>query len=541
MMNHRKYLLLAIAILGLSGPASAGTISPYLFFNRCVGGCTVKGGSTDDARAGQSTLPCTAPTCVNGSCNCPGGSSGSYTVHEFQNQFGDIGSAGHCYGDNGATACTLNAQCSGTCTGAGSTCAGGTKAGANCTADTDCADTCDTADYEWGAIMQCLKEVYSPFAVTVSDVKPSGGVSYTMDYVAGAPADIGYGATQTGGIAPGGCIAKDNVVSFSFANLPWGRGQQRILTLCGVAAQETAHAFGLEHEYEFADGPQMSACNSPMTYRTDCGGEQFFRNHLAKCGEDAVRDCYCGGLQNSHTHLIDVFGPGTSLIPPPTASVTLPADGGSVTNGWATIVSAGSRRGVDRIELWFNGYLWSTKPGAQFGADGQQDPSTYSIPAPSGVPDGGIKIVVKALDDIGGEDDVTLSVTKGALCTDATSCLNGQKCNTGAATDTVAAGGCYWEPASGAVGDACTFPQFCVSGICQGAAGGDQTCTQHCVPGVGDSCPANFECDPASDGQAYCFKKTADSGCCSTSGGAPWSSFALGMGVLAMLARRRRK
>src|SRR2546423_729361 len=122
MMTHRKILLVAIAILGVSGPASAGTISPYLFFNRCVGGCSVTGGTTDDARSNQSTLPCVNPTCTNGSCNCPGGSSGSYTVHEFANQFGDIGvgTAGHCYGDNGATACTLNSQCSGTCTGTGS-------------------------------------------------------------------------------------------------------------------------------------------------------------------------------------------------------------------------------------------------------------------------------------------------------------------------------------------------------------------------------------------------------------------------------------
>ena len=48
-----------------------------------------------------------------------------------------------------------------------------------------------------------------------------------------------------------------------------------------------------------------------MTYRVDCGGEKFFRDRDAQCGEDAVRDCTCKGTQNSHAKLLTKFGPGT--------------------------------------------------------------------------------------------------------------------------------------------------------------------------------------------------------------------------------------
>ena len=82
--------------------------------------------------------------------------------------------------------------------------------------------------------------------------------------------------------------------------------------ICWTAAQETAHALGLDHEYVFSDG--TSACNDPMTYRMDCGGQKFFRNKAAQCGEVGVRTCRCGGSQNSHVKIRGVFGDGTSLI-----------------------------------------------------------------------------------------------------------------------------------------------------------------------------------------------------------------------------------
>ena len=520
-------------------PSQAAAISPYLFFNRCVGNCTIHGGMIDDARSNDSSIPCPAPQCSGGGCTCPGGSSGTWTVHEFQNQFGDIGGNGHCYGDTGATACTMDSQCSGTCTGAGSTCAGGTHAGATCTTDMDCKDICDTADYEWSQIMQCLKEVYSPYNVMVTDQVPGGGLSFTEDFIAGSPADIGYGAAGVGGIAPGTCDAKDNVVSFSFSNVSfWGTGQTRIWNICATAGQESAHAFGLEHEYDFISAYQStdmgSTCMDPMTYRTDCGGEHFFRNAPAHCGEFAERPCNCGSVQNSHLKILNVFGAGTSIVPAPTASIIFPATNTMVTGNFVIDGLAYSKRGIDHVELWLNGYPWATVAGGAFGQNGQPQ-STYTLTAPGNVPNSVIDVVIKAYDDLGAvtaSDPIT--VTKGGPCTSAMGCLTGQKCTNGR---------CAWDPPSGMLGDACSYDQFCVSGMCSPTTS-DQKCTQECTPGVSDGCPMGYDCIEVNTTTGFCYPSSGGGGggCCQTSSsGAGWIPGGLAALVLGLVIRRRRR
>jgi hypothetical protein len=134
------------------------------------------------------------------------------------------------------------------------------------------------ADAEWNAVMQCVKEVYSPYAAVVTDVKPVGVTGYHMGILAGVPQDIGLGNGILG-ISSGSlsCLnPKDNGITFSFANAHGGTGQARIFDLCWTVAQETAHTYTLDHAFVFDDG--TSACNDAMTYRTDCGGEKFFRN-----------------------------------------------------------------------------------------------------------------------------------------------------------------------------------------------------------------------------------------------------------------------
>jgi hypothetical protein len=64
-----------------------------------------------------------------------------------------------------------------------------------------------------------------------------------------------------------------------------------------------------------------------MTYRVDCGGQKFFRNLSARCGENAARDCKCGGSQNSHLKIRGVFGEGTPITGNPTSELTNPVPG----------------------------------------------------------------------------------------------------------------------------------------------------------------------------------------------------------------------
>ena len=51
--------------------------------------------------------------------------------------------------------------------------------------------------------MQCVREVYSPYDVTVSDTLPGNTISHTQGVVAGRPENIGYSSNAIAGIAPG--------------------------------------------------------------------------------------------------------------------------------------------------------------------------------------------------------------------------------------------------------------------------------------------------------------------------------------------------
>jgi MYXO-CTERM domain-containing protein len=240
-------------------------------------------------------------------------------------------------------------------------------------------------------------------------------------------------------------------------------------------------------------------------------------------------------VQNSVAKLTNALGAGMSIIPAPTSMILTPP-AGPVASGFIVGVSAGSRRGVAKVELWLNGHNWATTPGAAFGNTGQANPSSYTLTAPANVPDGVIDIVAKAYDDLDLEtDSATVTVTKGAACTSAASCLTGQKCD---------GGKCYWDAPTGQLGDACTYSEFCVTGMCQDSDIG-QYCTQSCVLNSADACPAMFDCIGTSDTQGVCLPQgKASSGCCSVGAESPRALYAhvgLGLFVFGLVIRRRRR
>ncbi len=401
---------------------------------------------------------------------------------------------------------------------------------------------------EWAQIVQCVQEVYSPFNVHVVDVRPAAGAIYEEIMVGGDPNDLGL-PTGVGGIASisPGCAANPKGVAFAFTSaigiFAAEAGGSRVHGLCWILAQETAHNFGLDHEYEFVEDGR-SACNDPMTYRADCGGQKFYRNKIAKVGANAIcgtdgdpsNACRCGGNQNSHGKLLDVFGPGQSTIPAPTVMVTFPAANAAL--GATVTALAGSKRGVERAELYLNGWKWGTKPGAVFGAQGQPNPSSYQFTVPGDLPNSTYDIVIKSYDDLGvvGVSPM-ITVNKGGPCGSADTCATGQKCENGR---------CFWDQPVGEIGADCTYAQFCKSNLCQGSVD-QKICTQECVPGSADSCPldSGLECVESSPGKGVCFFKDDAGGCCSVGDDStawiPGAFGALVFGMFVVFRPRRRR
>ena len=439
------------------GPLTAehAQTAGVLYFNRCIGGCTVTKAATDDVRTRSSTVP-------------RGNIGDQFTLTEWRH-----------------------------------------------------------GDQAWNELMQCLREVYSPYNVVITDQQPAPGVPYNENIVAGSDDEINY---MAGGVSPvtGDCSPFSYVISYTFAN----DYPPNIYTLCYVAAQETGHSYGMaDHAWSFLPDGE-SACSDPMSYRVNClsNGQRFFRNRAATCGDFNQTQCNCSGM-NSHLKLINALGPGQSLIPAPTVTIKQPAAGATIASGSAVIANAYSKRGVQTVELWINGYKWAESDGAAFGAT-EQPATDYSLAIPQQVPNSVLDIEVVAKDDIGASTKTAvLTVTKGAPCADASTCLDGQKCE---------AGKCFWDPPVGEVGDECTYPQFCKTNMCVEASGGDKLCSQACVPGTVDSCPAEFDCLETAPGMGVCWPESSESGCCSTGHGAAAQSALLAFALVLVLRRRRR-
>ncbi len=332
-------------------------------------------------------------------------------------------------------------------------------------------DEFDWGDADWDALVQCMREVYSPYNVTITDVRPATSVAYNEAIVAGTPQQIGLQSIAGIAMLADDCSAYHDVLSFVFAG---SAAAHDVTWLCYAVSQETGHTFGLDHAFEFANG--TSACLDPMSYRTDCGGQRFFRPWPVRCGEFGPRPCRCGPTQDAHDHLLSVLGPGVPITAPPTVAIVSPQPDGTMQD--QVTVTATAPRGVNRLELWLNGYLWSFGPAGPYGPSGQIE--TAYLVLPPDVPDGIIDIAVVAKDDLGAAATATVTATRGLPCTSADTCLTGQRCD---------AGRCLWDPPVGEVGDACTYAQYCKSSLCI-----DSVCSETCSLPDAPQCPDGFRC-----------------------------------------------
>ncbi|MBA3456488.1 MAG: Ig-like domain-containing protein [Deltaproteobacteria bacterium] len=362
------------------------------------------------------------------------------------------------------------------------------------------------SDAVWAKVMTCMRVTYAPFNIGVTDVDPGPGVPHYENIVGGRATELDSELAGAGGVAPFTCDEIPNAVSFTFD--VYGADSD---ALCWTAAQETAHAFGLEHEYNAAD---------PMTYLNGGPSMKRFQATDSPCGTFSEVPCRCTGAstQNSYRYIIDMFGPGAPTAP--TVSIKSPSDGGKVQPKFIVRIAATDDVGIDRVELWID--------GVNTGVVAKTPP--YQVAAPESVGQGPHSVEVRAFDVQGTPAMASLEVDVGPPCTASKGCSGDDVCVMGV---------CLPGPdAPGGLGSFCNANTECLSNVCIGEEGGNKACVEPCRLDLEGACPEDFSCIPGGSG-GVCWE-TGGGGCCET-GSKPTGPALFALGVLGFLLRPRRR
>ena len=358
----------------------------------------------------------------------------------------------------------------------------------------------------WNNLVQCVRDLYAPFDIQVTDVDPGNANHFEVMMAGNAAAIDMEGAGGVAPFIPCGAL-EDNVISFVFAD-----DINNLDFLCWAAAQESSHVFGLDHELNAKD---------PMTYLTPPIKKPGFQNMDSLCGEELgqPRECWCGGTkQNSWQYLMDTFGP--SNLEPATMAITEPVDGQWVKPGFNVRFSVMSQLSVTQANLQIDG---TTTQSIE-----QGDPYVFNT---SNTLAGGEHTVSVLAKDSAGRDisaQVTVNVTH--RCDGATACASGTHCLGG-----------YCLPGAavaGGLGAACQGPDDCITDTCA-SDGTDMKCTGACDAGA--VCPDGFSCLETAPGSGVCWPSGGGDGggCAASHDGSPWLAL-FGLGALVLLVRRRR-
>lgn len=131
-------------------------------------------------------------------------------------------------------------------------------------------------DDSWIAVVDCVRDTFSPYAIAVSDVDPVAGEHIEV-MVAGTPQQIGS-AMGAGAVSPVTCEGDrvvESGIGFAFANI-FGDVP---LEICWSASQAAGSLLGLDHE--LLAGDVMTYLSGPPPKR--------FLDEEASCGEFAPR------------------------------------------------------------------------------------------------------------------------------------------------------------------------------------------------------------------------------------------------------------
>jgi len=364
------------------------------------------------------------------------------------------------------------------------------------------------SDAVWQQVVACVKQTYAPFAVEITDVRPTSG-NYHMAIVAGVPQDVQM-QQGVGGVSPFSCGYIPNAVSFSFSNVYGGS----VDDICWTVAQETAHSWGLDHKFDNRD---------PMTYLDSGPSRKIFQNASGPCGEFNARSCQCGGSSmNSFAGILETFGSSTPT--PPMVAIQTPKEGDVVVAQFPIKAMITDDLSVTKAELRIDGQLVNTTSNSIAGL--------FIWNAPATIGQGRHKVTITGYDIAGTPATQEINVTLGSACKKPADCDKD--------TDTCVDGRCVaGSGVQGGLGSTCAVNTECASGQCASDSTGEMHCVEQCDPAA-DACPSGFDCIQAGAG-GVCWPGADEGGC--NSGGndaAPGLLLVLGLGAVVVLRRRRR-
>jgi uncharacterized protein (TIGR03382 family) len=117
-------------------------------------------------------------------------------------------------------------------------------------------------------------------------------------------------------------------------------------------------------------------------------------------------------------------------------------------------------------------------------------------------------------------------------------CLQNADCGTGSLCFNHV---CFLGPGEATgLGQACTAATDCASLECAESSQDGKRCSLNCTVGADNACPSGFDCLPSTTADTGACWPGDNAGCCQTGGTGGPAAMLLGVGVLAVISRRRR-
>ena len=288
--------------------------------------------------------------------------------------------------------------------------------------------------------------------------------------------------------------AQDNVISFSFAN-HHGADRRASTTSAGPPRRRPRTRYGLDHEYEFTDG--TSACNDPMTYRADCGGQKFFRNQPREVRRvrgahvPVRRDAELAPEARRRVRRRHADHAAADRVDHRAARPARRSRRRLRSSRVGGLASAASRRSSSGSTATSG----RSADGAAFGANGPAESVDVHVPLPAERARRhhrhrrqGVRRPRHRDELADGHRDQGRAVHERR-----STCATGQTCD---------AGHCLWDRAGRRARRRVHLPAVLQELACASGTGDSELCTQDCIADEPTSCPTGFDCLPIDSGAA---------------------------------------